>query len=305
MTDFNEMAKIAKRKMLLKEYKQENNYSNEPSIIYLEDGDEFQIQLFNPTNRIVGASIQFNGDNSYYSSSYLVLRPGERIWLERYLDSPRKFQFNTYTVSNNKSAKEAIKDNGDIIVKFYYEQKRVEHFTYAPTILYSTDNWTCTGNTTAATGCIDNTYQVNNINNVNSADNTLGLSTATALNGVYDITASACTSASTITNATSTYTSTYCGNPIKTGTRSLSKKTANKTIETGRIEEGDRSNQKFKHVYYDFESWAFYTKSFKILPLSRKQYNKDDLTKVYCTNCGKKLSPKFKFCPVCGTKVNN
>lgn len=296
MTNFNEMAKIAKGKMLLKEYGQKNN-SNEPSVIYLEDGDEFQIQLFNPTNKVVGASIDFNGDNHFYPSNYIVLRPGERVWLERYLDSPHKFQFNTYTVSNNKSSKEAIKDNGDLIISFYYEKKQ-------PVYDYSTITWT--GNTTGGypvdrlyftscestpvTGSITSNY-CNSACTSDSAFRNLGISSNST------ITASAATSASYTSACTASV------QPNESRVRKLAKNLS-KTIETGRVEEGSHSNQNFKHVYYDFEGWSFYTKKFKLLPLSRKQYGKEDLTKVYCTNCGKKLSPKFKFCPACSTKVN-
>ena len=53
----------------------------------------------------------------------------------------------------------------------------------------------------------------------------------------------------------------------------------------------------------EFEYWAFRTERIKILPESRKPYTSNDLKKVYCSNCGRKLSPKHKFCPYCGTKV--
>ena len=75
-------------------------------------------------------------------------------------------------------------------------------------------------------------------------------------------------------------------------------------IETGRVEHGDYSNQTFKNVDYTFEYVPFYIKNIKLLPTSRKQYSASDLKKAYCTNCGKKLSPKFKYCPACGTKIN-
>ena len=76
------------------------------------------------------------------------------------------------------------------------------------------------------------------------------------------------------------------------------------TIETGRISEGGYSSQKFNNVNIDFEYCPFRTEVIKILPVSRKPYNSSDLNKIYCTECGRKLNPKYKFCPYCGTRCN-
>jgi hypothetical protein len=74
------------------------------------------------------------------------------------------------------------------------------------------------------------------------------------------------------------------------------------TIETGLIEEGSHSNQKFQNDYTDFESWPFREEVIKILPVSQKPYSSDDLNKIYCYNCGRKIKSKFKYCPFCGAK---
>ena len=76
------------------------------------------------------------------------------------------------------------------------------------------------------------------------------------------------------------------------------------TIETGRISEGGYSSQKFNNVNIDFEYYPFKTEVIKILPVSRKPYNSSDLNKIYCTECGRKLNPKYKFCPYCGTRCD-
>jgi hypothetical protein len=283
-----EMAKIAVEKRLCKEYcdasKGVDNF-----IVYLNDGDEFQIQLFNPTNRVIGAKLKFNNEHKgwFSSDNYVVLRPGERVWLERFLDCHDKFIFNTYEVSNSSQVMEAIKDNGDITVQFYYEDESsrsrgitvsqplvyTEPFTFAPQHTYY-----CSDSISDISGSITC--------GTNSCVNTLGFaSSATTL------TSNADTASSSYSTATST-------------AKSLGKARSAKTVETGRVEHGSYSSQNFKNVYYEFENWPFATKNFKLLPVSRKQYSDSDLRKVYCTNCGKKLSPKFKFCPVCGTKVN-
>ena len=61
-------AKIAKNKSLLKEY--------DNRTVYLKDGDEFQIQLFNPEIEEIAARITIDG---IQLSNDIVIRPGERI----------------------------------------------------------------------------------------------------------------------------------------------------------------------------------------------------------------------------------
>lgn len=278
-----EMAKIAVGKKLCKEY-------NDPSkgtdnfIVYLNDGDEFQIQLFNPTNQVIGAKLKFNDERkSWYSSDNLiVLRPGERVWLERFLDKHDRFVFNTYEVSNSKQVLEAIRDNGDIIVQFYYEDTSHDIIVSCPshiyygsgTNFYSGDTITCSGGSTINTS-------------------------ASSVVGVLNDSVSYTTCASAIDiNVNASGASKFAKTISQADSRS-------KSIETGRVEHGGYSSQEFKHVYYNFQSWPFATKYFKLLPMSRKQYSEKDLRKVYCTNCGKKLSPKFRFCPACGAKVTN
>ncbi len=61
-------AKIARNKSLLKEY--------DNRTVYLKDGDEFQIQLFNPETEEIAARITIDG---IQLSNDIVIRPGERI----------------------------------------------------------------------------------------------------------------------------------------------------------------------------------------------------------------------------------
>ena len=64
-------AQIAKNKSLLKEYE-----CNGTRTVYLKDGDEFQIQLFNPETTEVGAEVYINNERL---SNIIILRPGERV----------------------------------------------------------------------------------------------------------------------------------------------------------------------------------------------------------------------------------
>lgn len=70
--------------------------------VYLDQGEEFEIEVFNPTTKTVLAKIDFNGE--MISHSGLVLRPGQRVFLERFFDDNRKFKFEVYEVENTDKA---------------------------------------------------------------------------------------------------------------------------------------------------------------------------------------------------------
>ena len=97
------------------------------------------------------------------------------------------------------------------------------------------------------------------------------------------------------TSVINTVTNTFEGPNI----RSLKSK---KSIETGRIEKGEKSNQKFSSSNETFNSWMSHRLDFKILPLSNKNNTSEDI-KHYCTECGTKTKSKYKFCPTCGNKL--
>jgi hypothetical protein len=120
--------------------------------VYLKNGDEFEVELFNPTNLKVLAKIELNGNSI---GNGIILRPGERIFLERCLDEAKKFLFETYTVNgDNEEVKQAIEDNGDVVVKFYnetiYYSGTVSSLIYRPHTIWATNtvgyssNLTCT-----------------------------------------------------------------------------------------------------------------------------------------------------------------
>ena len=282
MNNTEKLAKLAINKSLLKEY---SNSSNE-RIIYMNDGTEFQIQVFNPYSYVIGVSFEFNNHNN--TSQLLVLRPGERVWLDRFLDNESKLLFSTYQVGASKEVQEAIKDNGNLCIKFYKERENKPQISYVKTYPY---DWNIKPIET-----IDVYY--NNIGNSYCLDNNSNINCASTANFCSTIEGSLNLDSSiTQASAASTYTS--YSSSASTKLRSLSK---SKSIETGRIEKGSHSNQRFENVYKDFEYWPFKTEYIKILPTSQKQINSNDLQKKYCHECGKKLNPKFKFCPSCGAK---
>ena len=267
------LAKIAVNKSLLKEF---HNSSNE-RIVYLDDGQEFQIQIFNPYQYIIGVCFSFNSDN-INNSNLLVLKPGERVWLERYLDSSNKFIFSTYKVGTSEEVKKAIEKNGILNIYFYREKENrnniwisttsITNDDLKPYTIYPTigDNITYFGNSIATS----------NANYAHSSTYTLPLDTGVTISKLSTSSAD-----------------------IKVGTNSCVNK---KSIETGRINKGSYSSQNFSNYYGDFESWYFKKETIHILPTSQKQVSSNDLKKQYCHNCGRKLNQKFKFCPYCGSK---
>ena len=87
--------------------------------IYLEDNTEFQLMFFNPTQKKILAKIYLNDE--LISFSGLVLRPGERIWLDRFLDQPKKFKFETYFADDTPEGLKSIEKNGQVKIEFFNE----------------------------------------------------------------------------------------------------------------------------------------------------------------------------------------
>ena len=77
-----------------------------------------------------------------------------------------------------------------------------------------------------------------------------------------------------------------------------------KSIETGRVEKGEKSKQNFTNSYQNFEYNVSHQISLKILPLGVKNKTTEDI-KYYCTECGTKTKSKYKFCPSCGYDLNS
>jgi hypothetical protein len=298
-------ANIAVNKSRLKVYK-----NNDTPTYYLEKGQEFQIELFNPTTDTVLAKITLN--NKLISQGGLILNPGQRVFLDRYLDVAKKFMFDTYEVSNTEEVKEAIANNGDIKVQFYRESMPRPRNPIL-SIPRTREVW---GGSNYDQGLIryNSTNTGGYVNNTTTTDiNTLlGSSfTTTSLSnnvvGSFDSTLST----NAFYNSNIDYGSATMDwmqpelsiEPVKkTLTRSVAKKS--KTIETGRVEEGSKSDQKFKTVNKDFEYFAFHTVEYKLLPVSQKINTSEDLNvRRYCTNCGAKLGKGHKFCATCGTKA--
>ena len=233
--------------------------------VYMNNGEEFEIELYNPTQNKILAKIEMNGNSI---GGGIILRPGERVFLERYFDEAKKFLFETYKVNgNDQEVQNAIAKNGDVTVSFYNENKPQLYNTITPNV-----NWTTTnvGGSFSYTGDI----------------------------GVYNTT----TSGTVSYNSTSgTYTTT--NEPVLFSSSvkpTLGKKLIE--IETGRVEKGSNSDQSFVYDNSSFEYYSFHTNWWRIKPMQDKSFTKDDLV-VYCTECGaKRKKDNHKFCPHCGTQ---
>ena len=260
------VAFIAKNKQRLKQY---NN------VVYLNDGDEFQIELFNPTKEKVLAEITINNKSL---STGISLRPGERVFLERYTNEPTKFKFETYAVDgNNFQVQKAIENNGNIKVNFYKESINWEGIT-----------WTWNSHIDSSSSGYPIKYY-NFLTNNNSVSNDISLSgilTTSTSNGI-------------LTTSTSNGISSNVGS-FNTSASTINKN--EKSIETGVIAKGSKSEQKLVNDYSNFMYSPSWTSEWKILPKSRMEVTSDDLL-IYCS-CGRKQKKNEKFCPLCGKKFS-
>jgi hypothetical protein len=213
-------------------------------IVFLNDKDNFEFEIHNPKQKSVLCKIKLNGE--YISTSGIVLKPGQRVFLERFLDTNNKFEFSTYMIDLTTPNWSAIELNGDVLVEFYDESQIIN---YPNTLGVTNGGWA----------------RINTTNSPYYGNMTF-----------------------TTSNSTSSFTTTNT--------------TYNSSIETGRVEKGEQSNQSFTNSYQNFNYYTSNTVKFKIMPLSTKNKNVEEI-RQYCTECGTKVKKNYKFCPSCGNKI--
>jgi hypothetical protein len=248
--------------------------------VYLKDGQEFQIELFNPTQTRYLVKFKING--SYQADRGLILNPGQRYFLDRFIDDDKKLAFSTYEIEDSKAAKKAIEKNGLLEVEFYSETFLHGNIISYPKI-YNTPNWSQPIWTTNPS-----TFWYGTSNGI--SNNAGGSSTLTL-------------AGSTINNVSYTSGTVNCGTTY-TSTSNYSSVVNDASIETGRVEKGEKSDQMFEQGYGTFGSWASYTTTVQIIPLSQKPAETQEI-RSYCTGCGSRVKKQtWKFCPNCGTETN-
>jgi len=268
--------------------------------VYLKNGSSFEIELHNPKTVSVLAKIWIN--DTLISQSGIVLRPGQRAFIERFIDDPRKFVFNTYDVENTSEGKAATKANGKVRVDFYDEDTSPrygliqEDFNGYP----KSNPWK---QTEKLPWININNYPPSGIlyREMNSPTNITFGGTGTPPPGMFFCSSNVSDSSSQMVGATASYTSSV---NMKSSNIDFMEQTLNDTFETGRVEKGAKSSQKFDSISMDFNSWVSSTTSWQILPESAKPVEAAEI-RDYCVNCGhRRKKATWKFCPQCGTPVN-
>lgn len=240
--------------------------------VYLKNGSEFEIELYNPSRQTVLSKIKINGE--FINGGGIILRPGERVFLERYIDVPRKFKYETYTVDSTNETMNAIANNGDVEILFYEEQVISTLGLYNPTITYRLYN-----NDYYNTPIGNNFYTTNGIDFSNGNNSSISLTSMSSSN--------------TTTPRSSKYEK----------RERPERRLKSKSIETGRVEKGSSSDQSFTEVSKNFNSWTVSTSVWKILPESQKPVEKKDLIEK-CPKCSTKVKKSsWKFCPECGSEL--
>jgi len=239
-------------------------YTN--NTVWLNNGDEYQIEFENYTQRNFLAKIKIDGQ--FISDSGLILKPGQHIYLDRYFDSPRRFKFSTYSVENTAEAKSAIQNNGWVEIYFY---EQLIHFQPAISWTY-TNQWFPQ-------------YPTN--------DPYFGISGSSRTSGVVD---------GLYGEGRFGYSKTLDEVNCYNVQADMNVLRSEEKIETGRTEQGSVSNQTFKMENMEFNSWHSQYVVYKIVPFSAVAgYS---TVRNYCTSCSYRLRDgKWIYCPKCGNRI--
>ena len=269
--------------------------------IYLKNGREFEIELFNPLKESVLAEIKVNGKS--VSSTGLVLRPGERFYLDCFIDDKKKFVFKTYEVENTDESKEAISLNGTVEVFFYKEETLslgnwkqiftpvIERHYYPAYPWYQPYYYTSSGSVKVVYGGTSFQFGTGTACGTSISYGNYNGSTLTTSNSILN---SSNSNGITFNSSNALYSTSNCYSSLNVSNTN--------TLETGRVEKGSVSTQSFNEVDMKFENYYISHVIYQILPESLKPVETKELTKKFCEECGNKLKGTEKFCPNCGHK---
>ncbi len=256
--------------------------------VYLSDKSEFVIELYNPLQYCVLADIKLNG--SAISKTGLILKPGQRFYLDCFIDDKKKFVFNTYEVEDTDETSSAIAKNGLLEVFFYKESVvTVNNWQnrFGTTTIINNNPWYPWGGTyygsdqyygkvycsttlsspsftsSTLTGTSTGTSNLSNLGCVTNTIAGNSFSAGVTSTGYFD-----CSNLNISNSSNSQNTLSIADtNPVKND------------IETGRVEKGNASNQKFKEVDMDFEKYYIASTIVQLLPESRKPIETSDINK--------------------------
>jgi len=265
--------------------------------VYLPDGREFMIELYNPKSEQILVKVKIQGKE--VTEDGLILNPGQRCWLERPVNINKAFKFSTYFVDGSDETQEAIIKNGDVEISFFDEEEikipKVsiveEHHHHHHHHNHHHDDWRIKTPIWYGTGTTGDPI-------VGMSNVTLGCAGPVGNPGpegprglTFDKSVS-CYSSQTLSD---------CGESWQSfGVMDM---TPQENIPTGRIVEGATTGQSFTYATGTFKSYAFRTLKYKILPVEAIAVYADEIKyKRYCVNCGMKLKQNYKFCPKCGAE---
>jgi hypothetical protein len=214
--------------------------------VYLKDSEEFQIELFNPLSECVLADIKLNGQP--ISKTGLVLKPGQRFYLDCFIDDNKKFIFSTYEVEQTLESLSAINNNGKLEVFFYKES------------VVSVRNWRDRFNTVIIERYYPSypTYPYWTTTPYYGTGTNIGYSSGIGTTNTIGTTTTTTTGSFTI------------GDNINSQLNNTSNIPIAGSFETGRVERGETSKQKFKEIDMEFDNYYISSTILELLPESRK-----------------------------------
>lgn len=240
-------------------YNHKTPYSSKENVVYLENNQEFKIELKNNLQERIAAKIFINNKDI---GNMLIIRPGERIYLERFLDDNKKFLFETYTVDGDRKTIESTESNGEVKIEYYKEQHSTIYITRSNT-------WTT----------LNEPYYGNN-------------------NVYYSNTTGGCSSSNDVKHLSSNVSNINCTLDMCSMDLNKSKDFETGRIEKGSVSEQEFRNVDFEPQYYPFETSTLrlmaksnkptYVENIKTYCVncgSRRRKN----SHKFCSNCGTKF----------------
>ena len=224
---------------------------------FLKNNSSFEIELFNPLTVSVLADIKLNGQS--VSKTGLLVKPGQRVYLDCFIDDKKKFVFSTYEIDGDLESLNATQKNGVLEVFFYKEdvitlnnwQRRFDRIIVEKHYPYNPYPWY-------------NPYPVYCGNGI-TFKSTGSLTTGDA-------------------NTTTTYLSNSINcsyiSQVDLPNLNVAGSLSTNSIETGRVEKGESSKQQFTEVNMEFEKHYIASNIIQILPESRKPAEVKDVKKV-------------------------